>query len=71
MAATYIKIAIDSELHSALTLGLGAASIAHAGVLLPVIAETTGMPSLAGVVKRIAPAGSTSKAGAVSPRSPT
>jgi S1-C subfamily serine protease len=39
----------------ALSLGLGASSIAHAGVPLPVIAETTGIPSLAGVVKRIAP----------------
>jgi serine protease Do/serine protease DegQ len=38
-----------------LGLGLGAASVAHAGVPLPVIAETTGMPSLAAVVKRIAP----------------
>jgi S1-C subfamily serine protease len=34
---------------------LGAASAAHAGVPLPVVAETTGMPSLAAVVKRIAP----------------
>jgi serine protease Do/serine protease DegQ len=38
-----------------LSIGVGAASIAHAGVPLPVIAETTGMPSLAAVVKRIAP----------------
>jgi S1-C subfamily serine protease len=35
--------------------GLGAASAAHAGVPLPVVAETTGMSSLAAVVKRIAP----------------
>jgi S1-C subfamily serine protease len=34
---------------------LGAASATHAGVPLPVVAETTGMPSLAAVVKRIAP----------------
>src|SRR6516165_1131579 len=39
----------------ALSLGLGAGSIAHAGVPLPIVAETTGMPSLAAVVKRIAP----------------
>jgi serine protease Do/serine protease DegQ len=39
----------------ALSLGLGAGSIAHAGVPLPVVAETTGMPSLAAVVRRIAP----------------
>ena len=38
-----------------LGLGLGAASVAHAGVPLPVIAETTGMLTLATVVKRIAP----------------
>ena len=38
-----------------LGLGLGATSVAHAGVPLPVIAETAGMPSLAAVVKRIAP----------------
>jgi S1-C subfamily serine protease len=42
---------------AAITLGLGlvAGSVAHAGVPLPVVAETTGMPSLAAVVKRIAP----------------
>jgi S1-C subfamily serine protease len=39
----------------ALGLGLAAGSIAHAGVPLPVVAETTGIPSLAAVVKRIAP----------------
>jgi len=39
----------------ALGLGLGAASVAHAGVPLPVVAETTGMLTLATVVKRIAP----------------
>ena len=39
----------------ALSLGLGAGSVAHAGVPLPVVAETTGIPSLAAVVKRIAP----------------
>jgi serine protease DegQ len=39
----------------ALSLGLGAGSVAHSGVPLPVVAETTGMPSLAAVVKRIAP----------------
>ena len=40
---------------SVLSLGLCAGSIAHAGVPLPVVAETTGIPSLAAVVKRIAP----------------
>jgi hypothetical protein len=39
----------------ALSLGLGGGSVVHAGVPLPVVAETTGMPSLAAVVKRIAP----------------
>ena len=39
----------------ALSLGLGAASVAHAGVPLPVLAETTGMLTLATVVTRIAP----------------
>jgi S1-C subfamily serine protease len=40
----------------AITLGLVlGASASHAGVPLPVVAETTGMPSLAAVVKRIAP----------------
>jgi hypothetical protein len=39
----------------ALSLGLGAGSVAHAGVPLPVVAETTGMLTLATVVKRIAP----------------
>ena len=39
----------------ALSFGLGAASVALAGVPLPVVAETTGIPSLAAVVKRIAP----------------
>jgi serine protease DegQ len=39
----------------ALSLGLAAGSVAHAGVPLPVVAETTGIPSLAAVVKRIAP----------------
>jgi serine protease DegQ len=38
-----------------LGLGLGAGSVAHAGVPLPVVAETTGMLTLATVVKRIAP----------------
>jgi S1-C subfamily serine protease len=38
-----------------LGLGLGAGSVAHAGVPLPVVAETTGIPSLATLVKRIAP----------------
>jgi serine protease DegQ len=37
-----------------LSLGLGAGSVAHAGVPLPVVAKTTGMPSLASVVRRIA-----------------
>jgi hypothetical protein len=37
-----------------LGLGLGAGSVAHPGVPLPVVAETTGLPSLAAVVK-IAP----------------
>jgi S1-C subfamily serine protease len=42
---------------AAISLGLvlGVTSAAHAGVPLPVVAETTGMPSLAAVVKRIAP----------------
>jgi S1-C subfamily serine protease len=39
----------------ALSLGLGAGSVAHSGVPLPVVVETTAMPSLAAVVKRIAP----------------
>ena len=39
----------------ALSLGLGVGSVAHAGVPLPVVAETTGMLTLATVVKRIAP----------------
>jgi serine protease DegQ len=39
----------------ALSLGVGAASVGHAGVPLPVVAETTGMLTLAAVVKRIAP----------------
>ena len=39
----------------ALSLGLGAGSVAHAGVPLPVVAETTGMLTLATVVKRMAP----------------
>jgi serine protease DegQ len=45
------------RISAAITLGLvlGAAFAAHAGVPLPVVAETTGMPSLAAVVKRIAP----------------
>src|SRR5215470_6344392 len=38
-----------------LVLWLGAGSVAHAGVPLPVVVETTGMPSLAAVVKRVAP----------------
>jgi hypothetical protein len=38
-----------------LSLGLGAGFVAHAGVPPPVIAETTGMLTLATVVKRIAP----------------
>jgi serine protease DegQ len=42
---------------AAIALGgaLVAASAAHAGVPLPVVAQTTGVPSLAAVVKRIAP----------------
>jgi hypothetical protein len=36
-------------------LGLGAGAVAHAGVPLPIVAETAGIPSLATVVKRIAP----------------
>ncbi len=39
----------------ALSLGLAAGSVAHAGVPLPVVAEASGMHSLAVVVKRIAP----------------
>jgi S1-C subfamily serine protease len=38
-----------------LSFGVVAVSVAHAGVPLPVVAGTTGMPSLAAVVKRIAP----------------
>jgi S1-C subfamily serine protease len=38
-----------------LSFGVVAVSVAHAGVPLPVVAETTGMPSLAAVVRRIAP----------------
>jgi serine protease DegQ len=38
-----------------LSFGAVAVSLAHAGVPLPVVAETTGMPSLAAVVRRIAP----------------
>jgi len=38
-----------------LSFGVVAVSVAHAGVPLPVVAETAGMPSLATVVKRIAP----------------
>jgi serine protease Do/serine protease DegQ len=42
---------------AAIVLGgaLVAASAAHAGVPLPVVAQATGVPSLAAVVKRIAP----------------
>jgi S1-C subfamily serine protease len=39
----------------ALSLGLVAGSVAQAGVPLPVVAETAGVPSLATVVRRIAP----------------
>jgi S1-C subfamily serine protease len=39
----------------ALSLGLGAGWVAHAGVPLPVVAETTGTLTLATLVKRIAP----------------
>ena len=39
----------------ALCVAVAAASAARAGVPLPVVAETTGVPSLAAVVKRIAP----------------
>jgi hypothetical protein len=50
-------VRITRHVSAAITLGLGlgAASVTHAGVPLPVIAETAGMPSLAAVVKRIAP----------------
>jgi serine protease Do len=56
----FIASAVRIALHAAITLGalslgLGAGAVAHAGVPLPVVAETAGMPSLATVVKRIAP----------------
>jgi serine protease DegQ len=50
-----VRIARRISAAIALGLVLGAASAAHAGVPLPVVAETPGMPSLAAVVKRIAP----------------
>jgi len=53
--ASLVRIA--QCISAAMTLGLvlGAGCAAHAGVPLPVVAETTGMPSLAAVVKRVAP----------------
>jgi S1-C subfamily serine protease len=50
-------VRIGRHLSAAITLGLGlgAGSVAHAGVPLPVVAETTGMLTLGTVVKRIAP----------------
>jgi S1-C subfamily serine protease len=50
--ARHVRAAITL---GALGLGLGAGAVAHAGVPLPIVAETAGMPSLAAVVKRIAP----------------
>jgi serine protease DegQ len=50
--ARHVRAAITL---GALGLGLGAGAVAHAGVPLPIVAETAGMPSLATVVKRIAP----------------
>jgi serine protease DegQ len=46
---------VSAAITLGLGLGLGAGSVAHAGVPLPVVAETTGMLTLAAVVKRIAP----------------
>jgi S1-C subfamily serine protease len=53
--ASAVRIALHVSAAITLSLGLGAGAVAHAGVPLPVVAETTGMPSLAAVVKRIAP----------------
>jgi S1-C subfamily serine protease len=53
--AGIVRIAQRISAAITLGLGLGAGSIAYAGVPLPVVAETTGMPSLAAVVKRVAP----------------
>jgi S1-C subfamily serine protease len=51
------RAGIARSVGAALALGLAfAASTAQAGVPLPVVAETAGEPSLAAVVKRIAPA---------------
>jgi S1-C subfamily serine protease len=50
-------VQIARRISAAMTLGLmlGVGWAAHAGVPLPVVAESTGTPSLAAVVKRIAP----------------
>jgi serine protease Do/serine protease DegQ len=50
-------VRIARRIIATMTLGLvlGVGCAARAGALLPVIAETTGTPSLAAVVKRIAP----------------
>jgi len=53
--ASAVRIALHVSAAITLSLGLGAGAVAHAGVPLPVVAETAGMPSLATVVKRIAP----------------
>jgi hypothetical protein len=53
--ASAVRIARHLSAAITLGLGLGAASVAHAGVPLPVVAETTGMLTLGTVVKRIAP----------------
>jgi hypothetical protein len=46
---------IARRISAAIALGLGACPIAHGRAPLPVIAETADMPTLAAVVKRIAP----------------
>jgi S1-C subfamily serine protease len=53
--ASAVRIARHLGAAITLGLGLGAGSVAHAGVPLPVVAETTGMLTLGTVVKRIAP----------------
>ena len=49
----------------ALSLGVGAGSVAHAGVPLPVVAETTGMLTLATVVRTSRPISATVMVAAV------
>jgi serine protease DegQ len=53
--ASAVRTARHISAAIALGFGLGAGSVAHAGVPLPVVAETTGMLAVATVVKRIAP----------------